>query len=163
MPIIQLSQGKVAVVSDEDFEFLMQWKWCVNKGGYVHRGFRENKVQRSLYMHRVVIERMTGAPIPAGYEVDHANGDRLDNRRENLRLATPRQNRGNNGGHRDSVSRYKGVGLEKRTGRWFARMKIAGKHTYLGSFVTEEEAARAYDAKAREVHGEFARLNFPEE
>lgn len=161
MPEITLTQGRVALVSEEDHGWFTRWSWCVNKGGYAQHGIRVNGKQRMTYMHRAVMERMLGGPIPKGLEIDHINGNKLDNRRENLRLATRRQNMMNNRGKKDSVSRYKGVSFEKRTGRWLARMKIAGKQTYLGSFVTEEEAARAYDAAARRVHGEFGKLNFP--
>jgi len=91
--------------------------------------------------------------------VDHINGDGLDNRRANLRAATPKQNVWNSRGY--GRSKYKGIWLDKSSGKWCARIKVGDKVRNLGRYVDEETAARAYDAAARGVHKEFARLNFP--
>jgi len=94
-------------------------------------------------------------------EVDHINGDRLDNRRANLRIVTKQQNRQNIGkqSHREMTSRYKGVVQHPKTLRWRAIVKTGGKQRHLGYFATEHEAALAYNTAARELFGEFARLN----
>jgi len=108
-------------------------------------------------MHREMMN------APAGMLVDHRNGDNLDNRRSNLRLATPTENSCNRRKKTGGSSRYKGVTFNRRSGKWFARIRIHGKCIFLGTFESEVEAARAYDAAAKKYHGEFACLNFPEE
>jgi hypothetical protein len=98
--------------------------------------------------------------------VDHKNGDGLDNRRENLRFATHEENARNSRKQRTSGNRYKGVVPPRPTRGieyWQAQININRKQVRFGRFGTEEDAARAYDAKAKEVYGEFARLNFPEQ
>ena len=99
---------------------------------------------------------------PAGVMVDHINRDRLDNRRANLRMATNAQNQANVTKRQGMTSRYKGVSRHTATGRWQARISVEGKQMHLGYFAHEADAARAYDARAREVFGVFAQANFPE-
>jgi hypothetical protein len=108
-------------------------------------------------LHRLLLN------APPELQVDHINGDGLDNRRSNLRLATGSQNQGNSRKRRDGVtSQYRGVSWNKRAGKWQALLRREGKLQYLGYFSDEEAAARAYDAAALEQWGSFARLNFPE-
>lgn len=162
MPTMRLSQGKEAIVSEEDFEYLSQWKWHCN-ASYAARGHkRPDGKKRLKLMHRVIVERMTGAPIPKGYEVDHADGNPLDNQRENLRPVTRSQNNMNGRSRQGTTSQYKGVCWESRYKKWRAYISKDGVRTELGLFKDEKEAAQAYDAKAKELFGEFARLNFPE-
>jgi hypothetical protein len=102
---------------------------------------------------------LTGWPL-----TDHINGDGLDNRRTNLRQATPTQNNANCGIRGHNTSGYKGVSLRPDRGnRWRATIRIHGLQYFLGLFDDVEDAARAYDAAALELFGDFARLNFPEE
>lgn len=103
--------------------------------------------------------------ILPGVEVDHIDGNPLNNRRSNLRPATRTQNQRNRRKQRKPVtSRYKGVCLNRKTGKWIAYINPGGGKTiYLGSHRVEEDAARAYDEAARRHHGAFARLNFPED
>lgn len=164
VPEILLTQGKVAIVDDEDYEFLVQWKWHYTHCGYGTRNTGSGPKKRTrIYMHRAVLERMLGGPIPAGMQVDHITGNKLDNRRENLRLVTYRENIMNRAGHSGSLSGYKGVGWHAETKKWQASIMLEGKQRYLGIFALAEDAARAYDAKAKELFGKFARLNFPGE
>jgi hypothetical protein len=94
--------------------------------------------------------------------IDHANGDTLDNRKVNLRICTRADNKRNRGIPSNNTLGYKGVALTKSKKRYMARIGSGrGKHMYLGTYDTIEEAARAYDAKAKELFGEYAYLNFP--
>jgi hypothetical protein len=93
--------------------------------------------------------------------IDHANGNGLDNRRSNLRPFTGAQNHWNSGISRTNWSGHKGVGWNKAEGKWRARIQANGKRLFLGYFDTAEDAGHAYDAAARELHGEFARTATP--
>jgi hypothetical protein len=101
---------------------------------------------------------------PVGTEVDHINGNTLDNRRSiNLRLSDHRRNSGNRGPNSNNTSGFKGVSFDKESGKYSANIRDHGKQKKLGRFPTAELAARAYDRAAVEVFGEFAWLNFPAE
>lgn len=153
MKEIALTQGKVALVDDEDYALVSAITWCANaQAGHWYAV----APHRKLKMHRLILR------APAGTHVDHVNGDGLDNRRANLRLATRFQNAANrrksvNG--RNYRSKYKGVRPNAK--KFQAVIGVRRKLVFIGSFSTELEAARAYDVKAREVFGEFAQLNFP--
>ena len=108
-------------------------------------------------MHREIMKP------PKGKVMDHANGNKLDNTRANLRNITLGQNQHNRRKHRGTSSIYKGVSYNKAARRWRAHVDCGKEHFYLGQFDSEVEAARAYDYKAVQVFGEFARPNFPEE
>jgi hypothetical protein len=107
------------------------------------------------YMHRVILARMLGRELIKGEQVDHINGDPLNNTRENLRLATSSQNLSNRRKPVNNTSGYKCVIWNKQSRKWQARTKQAGRIIYLGLFDTPEEAHAAYCAKAKELHGEF--------
>jgi hypothetical protein len=112
---------------------------------------------RQISMHRQIMQP------PPGKVTDHMNGNGLDNRRSNLRNCLPTENGRNRQRNRRSRTGFKGVGQYKRTGKYYASIRFKGKTLYLGQYDTPVEAARAYDRKARELFGQFARLNFPEE
>lgn len=157
---IRLTQGYFAKVDQRDYEYLCRYKWCVNmtpnsKYARCTKFYKTGK-SRTVMMHRLIMEP------PRGYVVDHINGDGLDNRRANLRLATCAQNGRNRRKIKKGISRYKGVGWEESTGKWRARIIINRKKISLGCYKDEIAAARAYDKAAKKYHGEFARLNFPE-
>jgi hypothetical protein len=114
--------------------------------GYVGKG--------RIYMHREVIN------APVDCQVDHVNHDGLDNRRDNLRLCTVSQNQGNSRKqNRETTSRYKGVSWHSRDRRWRAQIRYGKEKVHLGQFLSEEEAAYAYDRAARNRWGEFANIN----
>jgi hypothetical protein len=133
---IKLSQSKYALVDDEDFKELSKYKWYSRKHRNTYYATRniqgENKIRR---MHRVIMDN------PKGYQIDHINHDGLDNRKENLRLVTNRQNHQNR--INQGVSKYPGVSWDKQSNKWEARKTIDGKLYWLGRFDTETEAHNA--------------------
>ncbi len=156
---IRLSNGMVALVDGEDADALRGYKWAASKRRhrcYAVRSWVENGKDRSVTMHRQIMQP------PTGLQVDHINGDGLDNRRCNLRLSTASQNQMNRDFSR-GISRFKGVWHKagRRSRPWAAYIAKDGKRYFLGAFSTEEEAAMAYDDAARRLFGEFARTNLP--
>lgn len=155
---IQLSGGGVALVDSSDYEFLTQWKWFyLNKtyaGRTKHIEMVDGKPKRmTVKMHNVLM------PPPEGYEVDHINGNGLDNRKENLRIVRHQQNMWNRKAVTGSKSKYKGVDWYAASGSWRAYIKIDGKQKHLGCYKQEDDAARAYNKAALALHGQYARLN----
>lgn len=151
---IPLTQGYITLVSDADFPALSEFKWRYAHG-YAARTVRcpDGKCT-VVYLHRQLLDP------PVGFQVDHVNGLALDNRRENLRLATPAENVRNRALSGHSVTGYKGVSAAGT--RYHARLKVNYRSISLGYFDDAEMAALIYDAAARRLHREFARLNFPE-
>ena len=150
---IALSAGLVSLIDEEDYDCLNQLKWHVNGNGYAVREEYDgygNQV-RYVQMHR----QLLGAKEDV--QVDHINGDRLDNRRCNLRIATDHQNRVNKKRYSTNKSGYKGV--TKRRGMFCARITVNGVRITLGEFRNPIDAARAYDLAAIQNFGEFARVN----
>ncbi len=159
---IGLTDGKFAIVDEADYYRLGNFGWCAKTcfGKTYAIRFVDTPKRGAVMvsMHREIMN------APAGLLIDHRNRDTLDNRRNNLRLATYSQNGCNSKIDKTkTTSKFRGVRFIKKTGKWAANIRINGKKTWLGSFKTEIDAAKAYDAAAREYHGEFARLNFPEE
>ena len=154
---IQLSQGYVALVNNEDYEELSQYKWCVlrpKSGPFAVRSAPkgDDGKRRTIYMHRQIM-----AP-PVGMEVDHINQETLDNRRRvNLRICTRAQNNANQPKKRGS-SQFKGVSWYKAAGKWQAKIRIEGIQRHLGYFDDECEAARVYQVAAQKHWGPFAWL-----
>lgn len=150
------SQGKFALVDDKDFESVKDFKWQTNRQGYVVRCIWANGKPCIVALHRAIIG------CPKGMEVDHINGNVLDNRRTNLRLASRSQNSMNKAKTKKPKSSiYKGVKWDKQMKKWRANICINYKLIFIGLFNNEKQAALAYDKKAKELHGEFANLNFP--
>ena len=145
--IISLTQGKVTLVSDQDFEELNKYKWCFD-GQYAQR--RENT--KAIRMHREIMN------IPERMEIDHIDGNRLNNTRENLRVCTTQENQRNRSKGAGTSSQYKGVNWHKETGKWRAYIKVAGKQVYLGLFEIEQEAAKVYYRAAVEFGGAVANV-----
>lgn len=158
MKKIPLNKGKISefvIVDDEDFDFLSQWNWTIRRMATVNyarrtettlvNGRRKNK---TIHMHRVVLKLHDDTLI-----VDHVNGDGLDNRKCNVRACTYSQNHQNR--HKSRQAR-KGV-RQSSANRWQARIVVNGNEMHLGSFRSENEAAKAYADAARMHFGEFAR------
>lgn len=153
---IPLSQGRFAIVDDEDYEMLSSiGKWSLN-AGYAARTQRSKETdgkQKFISMHRLILN------APKEYIVDHINGNKLDNRKSNLRLCTDSQNLKNQGKRKANTSGYKGVFWHIRQNRWIAKLYSNKKCIYLGMYDCPIEAAKAYNAGALKHHGEFANLN----
>ena len=158
---LPLSQGKEAIIDAADYEWLSKFKWCfkVSRGdrGYAVHSIYYCKVDgkdvnQVVKMHRVIMGS------PAGLQIDHINGDTLDNRRSNLRVVTNRQNAMNKRKRVGTTSQYKGVSWSKKYQKWEANIKLDGKKKFLGYFVCEYDAAQSYRFAAAENYGEYARF-----
>ncbi|HLK61573.1 MAG TPA: AP2 domain-containing protein [Chthonomonadaceae bacterium] len=148
----------VAWVDEQDAERVRAYRWYPSPQAtttYAITRINQGGKRTSLYMHRLIMQPQ------ADQQVDHINGNGLDNRRSNLRVCSLQQNLRNTGNQAGSTSCYKGVYWKKSVGRWVARISVEGKQRHLGYFRDEEEAACAYDRAARIAYGEYARLNFP--
>jgi len=156
--LIAVKPTSLALIDEADAEIIAGWDWQLDRYGYA-RGFRwcrERKQMVKVYMHRLIL----GVTVRS-IEIDHANRDRLDNRRENLRLCDRRANCAN-AIKTPGRTGFRGVIYEERINRFRAHISVNDRKVWLGCFTDGEVAARAYDAAARIHHGEFAILNFPE-
>jgi len=157
---IPLTQGKYAIVDPQRYEELAKYKWFAvrsERGYYALRMTKAKKgkvKQKGVRMHRVILKPTNGKFI------DHINHNGLDNRRANLRFCTTQQNTWNKRKQRGNYSsKYKGVTWLRSEKKWQVRIVCNGRQISLGYFDDEKEAARAYDAKAEELFGEYASLN----
>jgi len=158
MKRISLTQGRYALVDDEDFELASRFKWYVTRRGYVRTCVRLGHIGGKRKNAHVLLHRLIMRP-PKDMQVDHKNHIKLDCRRENMRICTNREN-AHNQVIRKGTSSFKGVCWHKAKGKWLSRIRIDYKIIHLGRFVDEADAACAYDTAARELFGEFALTNF---
>lgn len=157
---IPLTQGKVALVDDKDFELVSKYKWSAGKHGrrdgeYCAMSHKKvNGKYRTIRMHSLIMNP------PKGFVVDHINHDPLDNRRDNLRICTTKQNRHNSREASNSVSGYKGISRHStendRYVYWRVRFMVNGQNKSFGVFKNLQEAIRVYNEAVRKHHGEFA-------
>lgn len=151
MVSIDVGDGLIAFIDDEDYPRVSKHTWRIRDDGYVQRTWKIGDRYHHELLHRFVLR---AAPEDL---VDHWRGERWDCRKENLRIVTHQQNCMNRA-PRDG-RQYKGIYPHGR--KWKARIKMDGVNQYIGIFDSPEDAARAYDEAARQMFGEFARLNFP--
>ncbi len=155
---IALTKGLFALIDAEDFPRVSSWYWsALVRTGRTAYAMRVER-RRTIYLHRFIMGALPGT------DVDHINGNGQDCRKINLRVCTHAENQRNySKTSSPTASSFKGVRWDRDRSRWVAWVKLDRKSRFLGRFASEEEAARAYDAAARELFGEFAKPNFPEE
>lgn len=161
MHAVKLTKGLVAIVDDADIALVSRYRWYATrnprqgKTWYAAHRSRVDGKNVSLFMHRLI------ANPPDGLDVDHRNGNGLDNRQENLRICSRGRNIAS-AKRKAPLSGFRGVSRSSNSQSfpWIARIHVDGRKLYLGKFPSKEDAARAYDAAARRYFGEFATLNF---
>jgi len=153
-----LTQGEFALVDEEDFVRLRQHVWTLTRSKHLKYGYRQSwesgGVVNNVRLHREVLRLPVGGP-----HVDHINGNGLDNRKSNLRVATQKQNSRNQKLSAANTSGFKGVYWHPLSQRWSAKIKVNGKVVSLGTHADPKDAAAAYNTAAKQYFGEFARLN----
>ena len=148
MKKLNLTKSKSAMVDSKMHTVLSNWKWSLHSMGYACR----NRKGKLILLHRQIMD------FPK-LNVDHINGDKLDNRTINLRLCTQAENTRNSKSHKDSTSKYKGVFWNKDTRKWRTRLMFNSKTVLDKCFVSETDAADEYNAQSKIYHGKFAKFN----
>lgn len=157
---IPLGHNEFALIDDEDFDFINQWKWCLFKTKrtttkYAKRGVYVSKGKsKTIFMHRILL----GLNDP-NILCDHKDHNGLNNQRNNLRPATKSQNCANKKPPKNTTSNYLGVSWHKLSKRWIVHIRSKGVHKHVGLFKNEKDAAIAYNVAAINAHGDFANLN----
>ena len=148
MKNIPLTRGQFAIVDDDMFEYISQWKWHALKQPhtyYAARNVTKNKKKETIWMHRIINKTSSDK------KTDHINGNGLDNRKKNLRSATHQENMINCARWVEGSSKYRGVSWHCGNKKWYAQITVNYKNLYVGSFDTEKQAKLAYDAKRSEI------------
>jgi hypothetical protein len=159
MKKIKLTQGMYAMVDDEDFDNLNSHKWSARKDHdrdcfyAVCQAKQIKKNRKTLLMHRLILK------TPSKIQVDHIDGNGLNNQKSNIRNCNRSQNQMNRINQANNTSGYKGVTWNSHVGSWQAQLKVGGKQLYLGCHKNILNAAVAYNDAAIKHFGEFARLN----
>jgi HNH endonuclease len=154
MTRLVIKSGQTIQFDELDRHLVEPYKWHVSHNGYAIRRVREESGRkRVVYMHKEIFH------AEDGFDIDHASGDKLDNRRANLRSATRTLNNANSKPRANCSSQFKGVAWLKTYRRWWAYINKGGKRINLGYFTDEASAGRAYNTAAKQLFGEFARLN----
>jgi hypothetical protein len=159
--VVPLTQGKVAVIDAEDSDRVLSMKWYAIRAKN-NRWYAMCAASKATNGRQILLHRFIMAP-PDGSFIDHIDRDGLNCVRSNLRICTNSQNRMNSKVRATNTSGFKGASFHKRIGKWHGQIRMNSRTRSLGYFETAEEAGRAYDTAAREMFGEFARLNFPDQ
>lgn len=150
---IYLAKNKgIALVDDENYELLNQYKWYVSNK-YAYSTIKINGKWINKSMHRFIMNE------PLNMEIDHIDMNRLNNQKDNLRIVTKSQNNMNRGSYKNSSSIFKGVSWNKQHKKWCAEIRKNGIKIHLGYFINELKAAEAYNEKAIKLFGEYINLN----
>ncbi len=157
MKEIKLSKGKVAIVDDEDYHFLNQWKWTAHEDKYTFYAIRKDYTNGKHNAVQISMHRLILGLTNRKQEAEHIDRNGLNNQRSNLRVATRSQNCSNRKLFKNSKSKLKGVSFHNE--KWRATICLNKKCYHIGYFKTKEDAALAYNKKAKELHGEFSCLN----
>lgn len=146
MSELKLADGKIVLLDEEDYERLKDFKWCLSSKRYAGRFIVKNGKRTGIYMHRVI------ADPPKGMVVDHVNGNKLDNRRSNLRVCTQYQNVVKQTMNSRNTSGYRGVTYDATRNKWVAQTHKAGKHIFIGRHETKEDAIKAHKSMFDKIH-----------
>jgi hypothetical protein len=153
---IPLSRGLFAIVDDCDFNEMSKFKWCAQEDDHTYYAVRSEKhigKTKVIRMHRSILNPSDDMVI------DHINGNGLDNRRENIRACSIKENCRNYKMPKTNTSGVKGAVFDKRRGKWQVHIKVDRLNKHIGYFDSLEDAAKAYNEAAKKYHGEFAKLN----
>ena len=158
MKKIKLTQGKYALIDDKDFDNLSTMSWQVHKLGNNYYAYHCSNIKgktKNIKMHRYLLN------YPTGMDIDHINGNGLDNRRENLRICTRSENLRNSKLRNNNTSGYKGVSWSKMRKKWIVQIRFDNKSKCLGFYSDKIRAAHIYDLVSLDYYGDYARTNFP--
>lgn len=147
---IDIKEHKM-LLSKSSLDYFNKYKWRYGGRGYIVRSIGSKS--KTIFLHRELMKANNKTLV------DHINGNRLDNRIENLRFANRSQNSMNRGKHKKFTSKFKGVSIAKREKKWRAGIMLNGEQIHLGFFLKEEDAAAAYNEASIKYHGEYGRLN----
>lgn len=151
MKVKLTNSKKIVLIDNENYEWIINHNWSLDNYGYACTNKRKGML--SSLMHRLILN------APKGQDVDHINGNPLDNRRKNLRICSRSQNLHNSKKHKDNKSGYKGVFWQSKSNKWRAQICCEGKRFSIGMFCNKKDAAIAYNKEAIKLFGQFARLN----
>ena len=152
---------KIMKLDKQDKHLLDEYNFCAYKSGKFNKTkyVKANCKQKTIYLHRLVVEKMLGRKLKKNEKIDHINRNGTDNRRENLRICTHQENMCNQEKRVIGTSEYKGVSFNKKNNKWHTRIWSKYKSIHLGYFLSEEEAAACYNFAANLIHGKYALLN----
>ena len=154
MKEIKLKNGETTIVDDDDFDYLSKHKWYLSKHGYAIGCEKRNNIKSFAKIHRIIM----GINDPS-IKIDHVNGNKLDNRKNNLRIASNSQNVHNSAKRKNTSNSFKGVNYVHRIKLWQSRCRMNNCDYFLGHFSSEIAAAYAYNKKAIEL-SEYSRINY---